>query len=302
MACRRLALRDEPSQPGVLLVGEIDEIEKENRVWLRGVLCDGERLHRRALVTLMTNEGEEGKEVFVGQTISGTGRLFAPSESRNPGGVNGRVRALAQNYELSGYVLPNWTASGAKRFSMREMLRQIRNRLMRHMENVFGEHAPLFQAILLGNRENMDKELVNAMRLTGIVHLLTVSGMHLTLIALMMEKVLSRVPCGRWMRFVLQTVGLLFYTGLTGAAAGTVRALIMAVLRGLAKCRGRRYEPLTALAFAALTMALINPIWPLDASFQFSFFVLLGILLTSGTISAWCARRMAWVRRHPARG
>lgn len=86
------------------------------------------------------------------------------------------------------------------------------------MENVFGEHAPLFQAILLGNRENMDKELVNAMRLTGIVHLLTVSGMHLTLIALMMEKVLSRVPCGRWMRFVLQTVGLLFYTGLTGAA------------------------------------------------------------------------------------
>ncbi|MFR9257560.1 MAG: DNA internalization-related competence protein ComEC/Rec2 [Christensenellales bacterium] len=299
MACRRLALRDEPSQPDVLLVGEIDEIEKENRVWLRGVLCDGERLHRRALVTLMTNEGEEGKEVFVGQIISGTGRLFAPSESRNPGGVNGRVRALAQNYELSGYVLPNWTASGAKRFSMRETLRQIRNRLMRHMENVFGEHAPLFQAILLGNRENMDKELVNAMRLTGIVHLLTVSGMHLTLIALMMEKVLSRVPCGRWMRFVLQTVGLLFYTGLTGAAAGTVRAFIMAVLRGLAKCRGRRYEPLTALAFAALTMALINPIWPLDASFQFSFFVLLGILLTSGTISAWCARRMAWVRRHP---
>ena len=65
MACRRLALRDEPSQPGVFLVGEIDEIEKENRVWLRGVLCDGERLHRRALVTLMTNEGEEGKEVFV---------------------------------------------------------------------------------------------------------------------------------------------------------------------------------------------------------------------------------------------
>ena len=50
--------------PAFCYVGEIDEIEKENRVWLRGVLCDGERLHRRALVTLMTNEGEEGKEVF----------------------------------------------------------------------------------------------------------------------------------------------------------------------------------------------------------------------------------------------
>ena len=54
---------------------------------------------------------------------------------------------------------------------------------MRHAEAVFGQQAPLFQAVLLGSRENLDDDLVTAMRLTGIVHLLTVSGMHLSLIA-----------------------------------------------------------------------------------------------------------------------
>ena len=298
MAGNTLYLRDEPSQPGVLIVGEVDEIKRENRVWLKNAVCDGKPCARRVLVTLMTKEDEAPLPVAVGQTVTGTGRLFAPNEPRNPGDSNGRIRALTQRYELSGYVLPGWEKEGEARFSIREMIRRVRETWMIHLEKVFGEHAPLFQAILLGNRENMDDDVVNAMRLTGIVHLLTVSGMHLTLIALVFEKLLSRLTWGRWPRFFIQTVGLLFYTLLTGAAAGTVRALIMATLRGLAKCRGRRYEPLTALAFAAWLMSWMLPIWPLDASFQFSFFVLLGLLLLGETFSAGLLRHCAWARRH----
>lgn len=298
MTASVLAVRDAPSGSKAAIVGEIDAIQRENRVWLKNVICDGEPRSHRVLVTLMT-EDDEAAAVAVGQRVEGTGRLFAPSEPRNPGGINGRIRALAQNYELSGYLLPGWTAEGGGRFSLREGFRRAQKKLMRHAETVFADQVALFQAVLLGSRENLDDDLVTAMRLTGIVHLLTVSGMHLSLIALMLEKLLSRLPFGRWTRFVLQTVSLLFYTGLTGAAAGTVRALIMATLRGLAKCRGRRYEPLTALAVAAWSMALIRPAWPLDASFQFSFFVLLGILLLSGACLSRLNRRVPWMRRHP---
>ena len=293
-----LAVRDAPSRSKAAIAGEIDAVQRENRVWLKNVVCDGETYSHRVLVTLMTEDGETAP-VEVGQRVQGTGRLFAPNEPRNPGGSNGRIRALAQNYELSGYLLPGWTAEGSGRFSLREWFRCAQKKLMRLAETVFGGQAPLFQAVLLGSRENLDDDLVTAMRLTGIVHLLTVSGMHLSLIALMLEKLLGRLPFGRWTRFALQTVSLCFYTGLTGAAAGTVRALIMATLRGLAKCRGRRYEPLTALAAAAWIMALIRPTWPLDAAFQFSFFVLLGILLLGGACSSWLNRRIPWMRRHP---
>ena len=294
-----LAVRDAPSGSKAEIVGEIDAIERENRVWLKNATCDGETCSRRVLVTLMAQKDEDAPAVQIGQRVKGTGRLFAPSEPRNPGGIDGRIRALARDYELSGYLLPGWTAEGGSRFSLRELFRRAQKKLMRHAEAVFGQQAPLFQAVLLGSRENLNDDLVTAMRLTGIVHLLTVSGMHLSLIALTLERLLRRLPCGRWMRFTAQTVILLFYTGVTGAAAGTVRALIMATLRSLAGCRGRRYEPLTALAVAAWSMALIRPAWPLDASFQFSFFVLLGILLLSGTCLSAMNRFMPWMRRHP---
>ena len=294
-----LAVRDAPSGSKAEIIGEIDAIERENRVWLKNATCNGETRSRRVLVTLMAQKDETAPAVQIGQRVKGTGRLFAPSEPRNPGGVNGRIRALARDYELSGYLLPGWTAEGGGQFSLRELFRRAQKKLMRHAEAVFGRQAPLFQAVLLGSRENLDDDLVTAMRLTGIVHLLTVSGMHLSLIALMLERLLRRLPCGRWMRFAAQTVILLFYTGVTGAAAGTVRALIMATLRSLAGCRGRRYEPLTALAVAAWSMALIRPAWPLDASFQFSFFVLLGILLVSGACLSAMNRFMPWMRRNP---
>ena len=294
-----LAVRDAPSGSKAEIIGEIDAIERENRVWLKNATCDGETRSRRVLVTLMAQKDETAPAVQIGQRVKGTGRLFAPSEPRNPGGVNGRIRALARDYELSGYLLPGWTAEGGGQFSLRELFRCAQKKLMRHAEAVFGQQAPLFQAVLLGSRENLDDDLVTAMRLTGIVHLLMVSGMHLSLIALMLERLLRRLPCGRWTRFAAQTVILLFYTGVTGAAAGTVRALMMATLRSLAGCRGRRYEPLTALAVAAWSMALIRPAWPLDASFQFSFFVLLGILLLSGTCLSAMNRFMPWMRRHP---
>lgn len=255
-----LAVRDAPSGSKAEIIGEIDAIERENRVWLKNATCDGETRSRRVLVTLMAQKDETAPAVRIGQRVKGTGRLFAPNEPRNPGGINGRIRALARDYELSGYLLPGWTAEGGGQFSLRELFRCAQKKLMRHAEALFGRQAPLFQALLLGSRENLDDDLVTAMRLTGIVHLLTVSGMHLSLIALMLERLLRRLPCGRWTRFAAQTVILLFYTGVTGAAAGTVRALIMATLRSLAGCRGRRYEPLLALAvngFAGGLMSLL---------------------------------------------
>ncbi len=97
-----------------------------------------------------------------------------------PVGSTGGFARWRRDYELSGYLLPGWTAEGGGRFSLRELFRCAQKKLMQHAEAVFGRQAPLFQAVLLGSRENLDDDLVTAMRLTGIVHLLTVSGMHLS--------------------------------------------------------------------------------------------------------------------------
>lgn len=287
-----LRLRDEPTSPGAFIEGTIWRIESDNRVCLKDVLIDGERtLNRPAAVTLMQEKDELGNPIgelpafCVGQRICGTGRLFTQREKRNPGGIDWRIQSLCKGYDLSGYILPGWQAKGERAFSFEEIFRQARKGLSERIEDLFGEGAPLFCAMVIGDRSDMDNDLIEAMRLTGIVHILTISGMHMSLAAYALHELFCKLRLGRRLRFALQAVLLGCYAGLTGYAIGTVRAYLMAMIRACAAANGRRYDSLTALGAAALVMTLVRPVWALSASFQFSFTIVLGIQLVSGQVA-----------------
>ena len=275
-----LAVRDLPTPPQTAIEGIVCAIEKENRVQLCRVTLEGmESPSRNILVTLMLDEGEMRGAVRIGQRIRGTGRLFAQDEKRNPGGVSWRVNALCTGYELSGYILPGWTAEGGAVFSLREWFRSVRLSVASALDTLFGSQAPLFQGMMLGEREGVDENVAAAMRLTGTVHILTVSGLHMGLIAELVSWILGKTRLGRWPCFFLQTAILLGFSCLVDAGAGTQRALVMATLRALAACRGKAYEPITGLSAAALLMTIRSPLLALTTGFQFSFFVVFGIIL-----------------------
>ncbi len=297
-----LRVRDAPSAPGVRIEGTVSAIKRAYRVYLSDVTIEGEPATARdVVVTLMQEEGEKSPpSPQVGQRVQGTGRLFAPEEARNPGDIDGRIQALCDGYELSGYLLPGWSAQGEAAFSIGEAFRRLREHILARVDALFGVQAPLFRGILLGDRTQLDSETVAAMRLTGTVHVLTVSGLHLSAIAQVIGKLLERLPVRRRCRMAILSALLTGFTCLTGAEAGTVRACIMALLREYAVLRGRRYEPLTGLACAALLMTLVRPLWALNASFQFSFFVVLGIQLFAHGFSALARRHVRGRAAHAA--
>ena len=293
-----LSRRDAPTAPGTQIEGRISRIEKPYRVYLTDVSIDGceAGFYRDAVVTLMLDDRAAAPdEPRVGQIITGEGRLFAPDEKRNPGGTDWRIQTIVKGYELSGYLLPGWQAEGNAVFSLRECMRNMRARISERIGRLFGDQAALFRGIMLGDRSDLDQEITAAMRLTGTAHILTVSGLHLSMVAGVVSALLGHAPIGRKRCFVLLSGFLILFTGITGAAAGTVRACIMAMMREGARMRGRRYEPLTALSFAALCMTLVKPLWLLSASFQFSFFVVLSIQLFSNMLSAFFARHVRGV-------
>ena len=304
LAGRVLSIEDAPTAPGTRITGRVSAIVSQRRVILSDVtLEDGRSLARPVAVTLMMSEEEPQAQALVGQTVEGTGRLYEQDEPRNPGDVDRRIQALCDGYELSGYILPGWTASGEAAFAPMEAFRVAREAVLDQIERTFGEEAALYQAVLLGEQGDLAEDVLRSMRLTGTAHILTVSGLHLSLLSVGLEMLLRRILRGRKSRMALKTALLTMFACLTGGAAGTVRALIMAVLRDLAAVRGRRYDSLTALSAAALAMALYNPVWPLSGSFQFSFFVVLGILLLTERLQAGakrlCPERLQEVLRAP---
>lgn len=288
-----LGVTDLPTQKGVLISGTVSGVEYDYRVRLDDVvLGDGTKLNRPVIVTLMREEGSHIPSPGIGQSITGTGRLFAQDQKRNPGGVDWRLDALADGYELSGYMLPGWKAEGEERISPAELFRRMRVFLMERLEEIFGEHAAVFGAMLLGDKRGVSKDTIKWMRLTGIVHILTVSGVHMMFIAGALDFLISRLRMGRYGQFMIKAVSLGFYACLTGGSAGTIRALVMTLIREWGRVRGKQYDSLTALAAAALCISMYNPMIALDASFQFSFFIVLGIILIGQTVVRYARQFM----------
>lgn len=297
-----LAPMDEPTAPRTAMSGTVLRVEKDDRVLLGDVVfSDGTALKRPVLVSLMRDdETESPASPMPGQRVSGVGRLFAQDGVRNPGGVDQRLRALCDGYDLSGYILPGWSVSGEETFSIAEVFRRLRLRLSDTLEQVFGEDAAFFSAILIGEKGNIDPAFSSAMRLTGTAHMLSVSGMHLSMVSAGIYTLLRRLPISRKHAYAIQAIAMLLYAGLTGFAVGAVRALVMSLLGIWARLRARRYDPLTSLATAALVITAFSPLMVFDAGFQYSFFVVLGIQLLRRPIGQlppmqWLCKRARWL-------
>lgn len=298
----QLGISDVPTASETPISGTISSIESDYRVKLDDVrLSDKMTTNRPVIVTLMNEDAELlPMAPSVGQRVSGTGRLFLQDAVRNPGGVDRRISALCDEYELSGYLLPGWTADGAERFSFAEAFRRLRLSLLDRLTLYFGEDASLFAALMLGEKGDVDPELKSAMQLTGTAHILSVSGMHLTMVSSAVYALLNLLPIGMKVISVIQAIVLLLFTGLTGAAVGTVRALLMQFMRLIARVTGRRYDPLTSLSFSALVILAASPLMVFDAGFQFSFFVVFGIQLLMDPIRnlpplRWLSQHARWL-------
>ncbi len=143
----------------------------------------------------------------------------------------------------------------------------------------YPRQAALLKALLLGYREELDRDTYNCFTMTGTVHILAISGLHVGLIAGIIIFLLRAVglPRTRWFLFLVPL--LVFYTISTGLRASAMRACLMAVVYWSAPALKRKPDALCALAVTAILILLVCPGEVMDPGFQFSFLIVAGIIL-----------------------
>ncbi len=158
--------------------------------------------------------------------------------------------------------------------------------------------APLVQGILLGVRGDLDADIAatDALGVSGIYHVVSVSGFHVSVLAgmlgLLVQDERRRALLG------LPLVGL--FTLLTGAEAPVLRAAFMQAVLLLAPLARREEDSLTSLGAALALLLAHNPHAVADVSLQLSFAATAGILLLARPITGWLlapARRRGLTRR-----
>ena len=196
---------------------------------------------------------------------------------------------LGRQNVFSAMQFPQVTVLAADRGSpFRRALLAARSRGLAALAAVLpGPQAALLGGILLGDDSGLPPATVDAFRVTGMTHIIAISGFNIALVIALLDRLATPLLPRRTAALVIMLC-LLLYTLLVGAAASVVRAALMgaAYLIGL-RLLGRLTFAPAALLVAAFFMTLLDPQTLWDVGFQLSFAATLGLMLYA---SAWTRR------------
>lgn len=149
---------------------------------------------------------------------------------------------------------------------------------------------PLFAGIVLGDDRGQPAVQVHRFRVSGLSHLLAVSGQNVAFVLLVIAPALSRLGLrGRW----ALSVGVLgFFVLVTRAEPSVLRAVAMALIAVTARLRGRGASSLRVLCLAVIALSVADPLLWRSVGFQLSVAATTAIIV----VQPWLVRRLAGPR------
>lgn len=229
--------------------------------------------------------------VHAGDRIRVFGRVAAPAPRMNPAGFDAAAHQRAdRQWATLRAEGPDSVAviNRGSPWRPRRWLDETRRVGVRLLaEHLDPRHAELASALLLGAREQLDPRDTETFLVTGTIHLLSVSGLHVGILAalvLLLERVglLGGAAASAWA--IALTIG---YAVLADAEAPVVRAATLVVVLCAARLLGREALALNSLAFSALIVLLLSPADLFRIGPQLSFL--------STWALGWAA--LGWLRR-----
>ena len=239
---------------------------------------------KTAMITAGAVTGEE-ESLKIGQQIILEGTFSHFATATNPGefdvqryyaakGIGGRVR--------KSQIL----AVGEKYSFLKEKLYGFRQVLHDRLTKVFpAKEASVMQTLLLGEKEELDAEVKALYQKNGIAHILSISGLHITLLGMGVYRLLKRLGLPVRAAAVGGAMLLLIYGVMVGMSVSASRAIGMYLLQMLGIFVGRTYDMLTGLGLMALLLVLQEPERLCDVSFLMSFGAVLGICILTPVLS-----------------
>ena len=154
---------------------------------------------------------------------------------------------------------------------------ELKDRIHTVLKLSAGRDAPVFEAMLLGEKSELDQDLKLRYQMAGMVHILAISGLHISILGMGLFSLLKRIGLGNAGAGLVSLCVMLQYGTLTGGSVSAMRAVCMFVLNVGARVLGRTYDLMTALALSAIFLLLDSPAYLYSSSFLLSFGAVVGL-------------------------
>lgn len=144
-----------------------------------------------------------------------------------------------------------------------------------------GDGGSLITALVLGDKSTLDSQILSDFRLSGITHIICVSGFHLSLWAMVILEILRFLKVNEKIASIIAAVGVVAFMLVAGMTYSVLRAGIMMLLFLLANILWKKRDSLNSLGFALTVIAVYNPFAMGSVGLQLSALATLGLILYS---------------------
>lgn len=187
---------------------------------------------------------------------------------------------LVQSNLRSGTFKELQTSKNGLRAKAESWRNQIISSLKKN--NFQKEELAIVQALLLGQKKDISAETYNNYAAAGAIHILAVSGLHVGIILLILNRIFSplrRLKKGKFLRTFLVIIFLWGFALLAGLSPSVVRAVTMFSFLAVGMEINRSSSSLNSVFLSLMLLVLINPQWIFEVGFQLSYLAVLSILL-----------------------
>ncbi|MGA3210961.1 MAG: ComEC/Rec2 family competence protein, partial [Terriglobales bacterium] len=214
-----------------------------------------------------------------GQRLRFPAKLRELRNFQNPGAWDYRGYLLRQNVVATGSapsdkieLLPGFTGSRWGRWRSR-----ARKSVLANIRELWPEDTEILNAVLIGDRSHIGRDVNSDWQRTGLYHILVVSGMKVGMLAFAVFWTLRRLRASAWAATVITLMLTAGYAYLVEAGAPVMRAALMLAVFLVSRLLYRDQALLNSLGSAALVLFVIDPQAVFEASFQLTFLALLAI-------------------------
>lgn len=272
----------------VIVQGKIYKIENTafgTNIYLKGV--EVENGEKSVSVKRIFVNTEKIPNVKIGNIIKVRGKLRQFEEAANKGNFDSKKYYLSLGFygkiEAGTIEVINSDYSG-----IRQGLYEMRMEIIERMEKLCSDNKGIFSiinnkngiigAIILGDKTDLDSGIKELYSVSGIAHILAISGLHISFIGMAIYRLLRRRF--RFLFSAAVSIPVVLSFGImSGFGISTMRAIIMFILKIIGEVLGRKYDAITAISLAGLVLLVQNPFVVCNSGFQMSFGAIIAIVL-----------------------
>ncbi len=163
---------------------------------------------------------------------------------------------------------------------------ELNNKATQRIEKLLEpQNASILSAMVTGNKDSITKQTQMFFSISGLSHILVVSGLHLGVIALLINYAFSNIFKNQKLSSAITFIPIIFYLLFVGFSPSIIRAAFLVGIMLLANIISKQSDSLTSIGFALVFLLISNPYCCFDVGLMFSFCVSIGIIISQSYLS-----------------